>query len=57
MQKYYFLTKCHKILQFFDSPIAIYKTHERWRDNHENGTAVPNSFFESKQEISEHYNF
>lgn len=25
MQKYYyFLTKCHKILQFFDSPIAIY---------------------------------
>lgn len=57
MQKYYFLIKCHKILQFFDSPIAIYKTHERWRDNHENGTAVPNSFFESKQEISEHYNF
>lgn len=45
-KNYYFLTKCHKILQFFDSPIAIYKTHARWRDNHGNGmqTVVPNSF-------------
>lgn len=45
-KNYYFLTKCHKIHQFFDSPIAIYKTHARWRDNHGNGmqTVVPNSF-------------